>query len=59
MENLFWMVRKGNPDSNYSITLNMGDKKLAMISLEDLGNLAAKIFTDPTYIGKDVYFSGD
>jgi uncharacterized protein YbjT (DUF2867 family) len=37
----------------------MGDKKLAMVALEDLGNTAARIFTQPSYVGSDFYFSGD
>jgi hypothetical protein len=37
----------------------MVDKKLAIISLEDLGNLTVKIFSNSSYIRKDVYFSGD
>ncbi len=44
---------------DYAVTYNMGDKKMSMVALEDIGNAAAKIFTQPSYIGQDVYVCGD
>ena len=44
---------------SYAVTFNLGDRKLSMVALEDLGNAAAKIFTQPSYIGQDVFICGD
>lgn len=37
----------------YAITFPMGDKKLAMVSVADIGKRACAIFQDETWIGKD------
>jgi len=38
-------------DNKYAIILNMRDKVLPMVAVRDIGLGAAKIFTDPKYIG--------
>jgi hypothetical protein len=47
MENFVQFVGMGpaKHGDDYAVTFNLGDRKLAMVALEDIGNAAAKIFT--------------
>jgi len=51
--------KKHSDDSPYAITMPMGDSKLVMVSVEDIGKMAAAIFSDSSLIGKSVYVSSD
>jgi hypothetical protein len=51
-------LKKGD-DGNYSLTFNLGKEKLCMVTLADLGFGAARIFSNPDLIGKDVYVCSD
>jgi uncharacterized protein YbjT (DUF2867 family) len=61
MENFVSFIGMGptKHGDDYAVTFNLGDKKLAMVAVEDIGHAAAKIFTQPSYIGQDVYICGD
>lgn len=54
----FFPPRK-EEDGTYSITYNMGDEKLPLVALCDLGMAAANIFKKPELIDKNVYISSD
>jgi len=38
-------------EGKYAISNNMQEKKLPMASVRDIGKAAAKLFSDPSYIG--------
>jgi len=38
-------------EGKYAFSKNMQDKKIAMVSIRDIGKAAAKLFSDPSYIG--------
>jgi len=58
MDNLGSSFKPNKTDDGYAFALPMGDKKLPMVSVEDIGKASAAIFNDPDkYIGKYVGLS--
>lgn len=49
---------KRGADGKLSLTLPIGDSKMAGIAAEDIGKCAYGIFKDPAYIGKDIGVAG-
>lgn len=53
----FGMGPKPDQEGNLAINFNMGDKAMPMISVKDIGRVAAKVFEDSSLIGKEIYIS--
>lgn len=51
--------KKMSVDAPYGVTMPMGESKLTMVSVEDIGKMAAAIFSDASLIGKSVYVASD
>jgi len=56
----FGLGPKAKPDTeDYQIFFNMDDVPLAMVDVDDIGQMAAKIFNNPTYKNKHVAVASD
>jgi len=58
-ENWIVAMPPTNYGNGYVIGMNMADKKLSMMSLEDFGRVAALVFSKPEYQGQKIGFSSD
>ena len=61
MENFFTTLKPSRQSDKgpYALTMPMGDSKLAMVAVADIGKMACAILQDPTLIGKKVGVSSE